>query len=180
MPVLWSLLLLANALPAAVPAATVQLSSGPSQVLIEQLPERQDINFELFVGNPGAVALTISKLQVSAYDAEGRLLLRRLLDDNGVRPSIQTLPERTVAAGQTLTVFNPFASFGKELALVRLHFEMTLEAAEGDAETTATLDVLPQRHAGHGALRLPRQVFAAQPQPRQPGDRQRRQPGGGP
>jgi murein DD-endopeptidase MepM/ murein hydrolase activator NlpD len=151
-----SLLVALLATPAHVAApATVHLRSGPARVLIEQLPERQDLNFELFVDNPGAAALTIGKLQVSAYDAHDRLLLRRLLDDNGVRPSIQTLPERTVAAGQTLTVFNPFASFARDLPLARLHYEMTLATADGAGETVATLDVLPQRHAGHAALRLP-------------------------
>jgi hypothetical protein len=97
----------------------VRLSSGPSTVRVEQLPDRQDLNFEIFIDNRGATPLSLRVLQVSAFDAAGRLLLRRQLDDNGVRPSIQTLPERSIAAGQSLTVFNPFSSFGKELDLAR-------------------------------------------------------------
>src|SRR6187549_3257448 len=102
-----STLLLAAALAAPAPVLTV----APARPLVEEWPERRDLNFELLVDNLGGPARELVAIEVSAYDAQGRLQLRRRLDGNGVRPSIRTVPERELPAGGKLTVFNPFASF---------------------------------------------------------------------
>jgi hypothetical protein len=127
----------------------VHPSSGPSTVRIERCPTGGP-ELEIFIDNRGATPLSLRVLQVSAFDAAGRLLLRRQLDDNGVRPSIQTLPERSIAAGQSLTVFNPFSSFGKELT-ARLHYQLTLADADGETEHVAGIDVCAARARQDGA-----------------------------
>lgn len=149
--------LLATALApaAAANAQTVTLSSGPARVLVERVADRQDVNFEIFIDNPGAVPLEISEVVLSVYDKAGHLLQRRLVDGNGVRPSVHTLPERKVAAKSKLTVFNPFPSFGKELELARLTYQVTLQSEDRKTRTTASLEVSPVEYLGKTALRLP-------------------------
>lgn len=101
-------------------------------------------------------ALLLRRVQVSVRDAQGRLLERRLLDGNGVRPSIQTLPLREVPAGTTLTVFNPFPSFGRDLRIASLHYEMTLSAdAKGAPEIVRTIEVKPLLRDALTTLSLP-------------------------
>ena len=149
-------LLLPTPATAAAPADVLQLSSGPSRIYIETLPDRQDLNFELFLRNNGTTPLSLRRVQVSVRDAAGRLLERRLVDGNGVRPSIQTLPARAVPAGSTLTMFNPFPSFGRDLAIASLQFEMTLSGEAKDApEIVRSIEVRPLARPGRTPLVLP-------------------------
>ena len=149
-------LLLPTPASAATPDDVLQLSSGPSRIYIETLPDRQDLNFELFLRNKGAAPLSLRRLQVSVRDSAGRLLERRLLDGNGVRPSIHTLPARDVPAGGTLTMFNPFPSFGRELQIGSLQFDMTLSGDAKDApEIVRSIEVKPVARQGLTALVLP-------------------------
>ena len=150
-----ALLLPTRADPTAA-ANVLQLSSGPSRIYIETLPDRQDLNFELFLRNSGAVPLSLRRVQVSVRDAAGRLLERRLVDGNGVRPSIDTLPARDVPAGGTLTMFNPFPSFGRELKIASLQLEMTLSGeARGAPEIVRSIEVRPIARQGLTVLLLP-------------------------
>ncbi len=140
----------------AAAADLLELSSGPSRIHIETLPDRQDLNFEFFLRNNGDAPLSLRRVQVSVRDAQGRLLERRLLDGNGVRPSIQTLPLREVPAGTTLTLFNPFPSFGRNLKIATLHYEMALSTAAKDApEIIRVIEVRPLLRAGRTTLSLP-------------------------
>lgn len=149
-------LLLPTPARAATPVDVLQLSSGPSRIYIETLPDRQDLNFELFLRNNGSVPLSLQRVQVSVRDAAGGLLERRLVDGNGVRPSIHTLPARDVPAGATLTMFNPFPSFGRELQIASLQFEMTLSGDARDApEIVRSIEVKPVARQGLTALVLP-------------------------
>ena len=150
-------LALAATTPATAPAAAPapMLSAGPERILIEEWPQRRDLNFELFVDNVGGPARELVAIELSAYDAQGRLQNRRLLDGNGVRPSIQTVPERQVPAGGKLTVFNPFASFARTQALARLHYTLRFQGPEGTPEVASELDVRPRARAGATPLRLP-------------------------
>ena len=54
-------LLLPTPATAAAPADVLQLSSGPSRIYIETLPDRQDLNFELFLRNNGTTPLSLRR-----------------------------------------------------------------------------------------------------------------------
>ena len=141
---------------AAADADSLQLSSGPTRIYIEALADRQDVNFELFLRNDGPVALSLRRVQLSVRDAQGRLLERRLIDGNGVRPSIQTVPTRDVPAGASLTVFNPFPSFARDLPIATLQYQLTLSAEADDApELVRSIEVHPLSRPGLTALDLP-------------------------
>lgn len=135
--------------------AAVQVSSVPAQAWIEDLPDRQDLNFDLLLRNDGATALELAAVEMEAFDAGGHLLLRRRLDGNGVRPSVMTVPDRNLAAGQSLTVFNPFPSLARDLPLARLHYRLRFESPDGKQVQTAELDLRPRRREQHARLRLP-------------------------
>ncbi|KFN43783.1 M23 family metallopeptidase [Arenimonas oryziterrae] len=133
----------------------VGLSAAPGTVYVERLPDVQSLNFELLLVNRGAVALDIDRIQLSAYDAQGALLLRRLVDGNGVRPSIGVIDGRRIAPGQTLAVFNPFHSLARELPLARLHYDIDLSNEDGSHTLTRSLDVAPVAYENRSELLLP-------------------------
>ena len=139
--------------PASAPPPTLRV--GPGKVLVEEWPERRDLNFEIFVDNAGGPERELVAIEVSAYDAQGRLQSRRLLDGNGVRPSIQTVPERKLPAGGALTVFNPFASFARSQALAKLRYELRFEGPQGTPETRASVDLAPRAAVPAAGARLP-------------------------
>jgi murein DD-endopeptidase MepM/ murein hydrolase activator NlpD len=147
---------LAALLLATAAAAAPTLHAGPERLLVEEWPGRRDLNFELYVDNAGGPARELVAIELSAYDAQGRLQLRRLLDGNGVRPSIRTVPERELPAGGKLTVFNPFASFARTQELARLHYELRFADAQGENEVSSGIDLRPQASPpGARGLRLP-------------------------
>ena len=149
-------LALMPATAAAVDPDLLSLSSGPSRIYLETLGDRQDVNFEFFLHNPGKVALSLRRVQVSVRDAQGRLLERRLIDGNGVRPSIQTVPDRELPAGGSLTVFNPFPSFARALPIASLQYEFTVAAStDGARDIVRTIEVHPLSRAGLTTLDLP-------------------------
>ncbi len=143
----------ATAAPPPPPVPT--LRAGPETLRIEEWPARRDLNFELLVDNAGGPARELVAIELAAYDAQGRLQLRRLLDGNGVRPGIQTVPERSLPAGGSLTVFNPFASFERRQALARLHYTLTFSGPEGTPNTRAQIELAPRAIDTATALRLP-------------------------
>jgi murein DD-endopeptidase MepM/ murein hydrolase activator NlpD len=147
-------LVLAFAL-AATTAPPPSLRIAPGTVFVEEWPERRDLNFEILIDNAGGPARELAAIELTAYDAQGRVQLRRLLDGNGVRPSIRTLPDRDVPANGALTVFNPFASFSRAQSLSKLHYELRFEGPEGTPETRATIDVAPRVSAPAAGAALP-------------------------
>jgi hypothetical protein len=142
-----------SAAPAAAPPPSLRVA--PAAVYVEEWPERRDLNFEILVDNSGGPARELAAIELSAFDAQGRLQLRRLLDGNGVRPSIQTLPDRQLPANGKLTVFNPFASFARSQQLSKLHYELRFDGPEGTAPTRAAIDVSPRVAAPTAGASLP-------------------------
>lgn len=133
----------------------VRIAYEPTTVYRERIGSDLALNFELRVDNRSDTALSIDRLEVSAYDANGALLLRRFVDGNGVRPSLQTLGDRDIAAGQGLTVFNPFERFPAELPIVRLNYRLELSNEDGNRKTVRDIDVAPADYHNDQALHLP-------------------------
>lgn len=133
----------------------VRVAAEPATPLFERYGDSRALNFELRIDNRSDTALAVDRLQVSAYDAAGALLLRRFVDGNGVRPSMQTLGGRDIAAGQGLTVFNPFERFPAELPIARLSYRIELSNEDGSRNTVRDIDVVPTDYRNHQSLHLP-------------------------
>ncbi|MFT3807925.1 M23 family metallopeptidase [Arenimonas sp.] len=151
--------LLLSLLPLAALAADdgpdVRIAAEPATIRFERFGDHRALNFELRIDNRSDVAVAIDRLQVSAYDAKGELLLRRFVDGNGVRPSVQTLGGRDIAAGDGLTVFNPFERFPAELPIARLSYRVELSNEDGSRKAARDIDVAPSDYRNGQSLRLP-------------------------
>lgn len=147
------------AVPAPVPtpvadgAITVQVRPAPAYIEIGD--HGQLVNCDLVVSNTSTVDWTLSKLQVSVFDRTGALAFRSFINDNGVSPSITTVPNRALGAGQRVLLMNPLYLLPRDLELARLRFELTYERADGDQQLTASAEVNPVVYATRAQLRLP-------------------------
>ena len=93
---------------ATAPAAAQQVGvvALPAQPLLEATRDGQDLNFDLIFDNPGDQALTLVGLEVTLFDAAGKFLGQRRLDQNGGETTmgIVTVPNRTPVSYTHLTL----------------------------------------------------------------------------
>jgi hypothetical protein len=146
---------------AAVLLFSVTITTIPAVPLIEQTRTGQAINFDLLLENSGGETLTIEQVEATVVDANGAMFMQKRLTSNG--NSIATLPNRELAAGRKLVIFNPFPEFeaGLDLHAIRYDIDMGKERASITVrprvyQTKANL-ILPLRgrmfvHDGHDFL----------------------------
>lgn len=154
MTLLHRTLLLALCLPAGVAAnavSEVQIMSAPATIYLEQMPDAQHLNFDLVVDNGSEVALDIDRIELSVFDRDGALLLQRFVDSNGVRPSLDVLGDRSVAARTRRSVFNPFPAFAQELDIALLRIDIELSNGDGSVGITRSLTIKPTVFRNHVA-----------------------------
>lgn len=131
-----------------------RLSVLPATPLIEVTQDGQRLNFDILVDNATGRPLELVTVRAVVRDASGAVARRIEVNDNGVAPGIQTLPERKYAAGERRTVFNPFHSFPARLPLARIDYELVFRG-EGGKEVVSTVAVQPRAYRTRTRLRLP-------------------------
>lgn len=136
-------------------AGPVRVTAQPQQIWIEAGNAAQSLNFDFLVANKGNTPLAIDRIEVIAYDAADKPVLRRFIDSNGFAPSIDTVPGRTIAAGAQVLVFNPFHTFGPDIELHRLTYKFSLSIPQEEPEASATVTVEPRVYRSKTALSLP-------------------------
>jgi hypothetical protein len=152
-------LLAASTLAAPLDTPMVSVRAAPERVLIEE-GASQYLNFDFVIRNEGVDTLEISRIELSVYDADGALQLRKLVNENGPSPSARVLaPDRVLAPGATGMVFNPFFEFPREVQLARLRYDVELRARRADGErgepVVRTVEVAPGRYAPRTRLAMP-------------------------
>lgn len=135
--------------------AAVELAARPQAVLIEESATARSLNFDLLIRNAADVPLDVDEIKLSVYDRAGALVLRRLVDGNGTRPSIRTIDAGTIAPGGTALVFNPFHRFDRDVDLARLVYDVKLSGKDGTPAYSAQLTVEPRPYATKTPLVLP-------------------------
>jgi hypothetical protein len=141
--------------------APVKVTVKPEQPLIERRDTQQLINFDFVLENTGSKPLHLNRIEISVFDSEGKLELRRELDENGHPSGMTTIEMRNLPAGTAIGIFNPFFSFGDEITLAKLSYQFFFN--EPDYRTATPLDsqyvrevtVTPQQYMGKTELILP-------------------------
>ncbi|MDZ7827388.1 MAG: M23 family metallopeptidase [Gammaproteobacteria bacterium] len=78
------------------------------------------LNFDLLLENTRSVPVTIDYLEIEAFDADGRLVLRRHLGGGGNPAAVAMLPRRVVPPLGRLHLFNPFPVLPADLEFATL------------------------------------------------------------
>ena len=105
---------------ASSPPAPVKVTVKPERPLIERRETVQLINFDFVVENTGTKPLHLNRIEISIFDSENKLQLRRQLDENGRPSGMTTIEKRDLTPGTAIGIFNPFFSFGEEVSLAKL------------------------------------------------------------
>ena len=142
-------------------SAPVKIRIAPEQPLIERRGPEQHLNFDFLLENTGTKALRIVRIELSIYDADNKLELRRMIDENGSPSGISTIPQREFAPGNLLGIFNPFYSFGEETKLIEMRYRFFFAPSDTklsspiDYESLAEVSISPQDYRGKTELELP-------------------------
>jgi hypothetical protein len=138
---------------AALLFATVTVTASPQPIYIEAAEHSQSLNFDLIVTNGLEEPVDLDEVQLSAFDRDGKLLLCRLIDGNGTRPSILTADAGSLAPNATAMLFNPFHQFEPDLDLHMLRYDLKFSSKDGSR--TVSVEIRPQTYHAHARLVLP-------------------------
>lgn len=140
--------------PARADADAVRVTVRPQQVYIERASSGQLLNFDFLLENLTADKLRITAIRVYVFDPRGRLVLKRLLDEHGLSPGIETIPKKEIAGRGSLYLFNPFHSFDHALDIKTLKYEFLFAAGDGPI-LKASASVVPVEYRTKTNLSLP-------------------------
>ena len=140
-------------LPAAADAGTIDLTTLPSQPLIEVSDSAQILNFDVMLQNNTQESLEVSRFELTVLGPAGELVAQRRLDTNGM--GILTLANRVVEPGAKIVLFNPLHSWAKDLPMGRLRLDIGLDAGEESEKYQASLELHPLVYENKSALILP-------------------------
>jgi hypothetical protein len=101
----------------------VSIVVKPARALVEKGETRQFLNFDFLVSNNSKDTLTLTKVLISVFDKQDKLVLSKFLDNNGTAPSITLIPNREFAGPSSKLIFNPFADFNLTTSVYRLKYE---------------------------------------------------------
>lgn len=150
-----------HVVPAAPAPAPVKVTVKPERPLIERRDALQSINFDFVLENTGSKLLHLNRIEISIFNREGKLELRRELDENGHPSGMTTIETRDLSAGGAIGVFNPFFSFGDEISLTKLSYQFFFNEPDYrtgtplDSQYVAQVTVTPQKYIGKTDLVLP-------------------------
>jgi Peptidase family M23 len=144
-----------------VPNPAVEVKVLPAHPLIEQRGPVRLLNFDFVLRNTGATALHLNRIQISLYDAAGKLAWQRELDENGHPSGMGTIEDRELKPGGALAIFNPFYEFGLELPLTNMRYRFFFNdpgyetATPLDFQSFVEVSVNPVDYPGKTDLILP-------------------------
>ena len=64
-------------------------------------------------------------IEVSVLDHAGKLQVRKLVTDNGIKPSIELTDATKLEPGRSKLIFNPLFSYDPDLELRTLKYQFT-------------------------------------------------------
>jgi hypothetical protein len=136
-------------------AAAVNLTIEPKPAYIERGANVQIVNLDLILENTTDEPLDVDEVQLSIRDRAGKLVLRKFIDGNGVRPSIRTIDLAEVPAKGKALLFNPFERFDRDLELTTMQFDLKLSSRDGQRRHSASVTVEPREYQAKAQLQLP-------------------------
>ena len=126
----------------------------PARPLIARSRLGRELNLDLVVKNTTGRPLELVTVRAAVFDPSGAVTRRLEVNDNGIAPGIETLPNRRVGPGEARTVFNPFHTFAADVPLDRVDFELVFRDGEG-RDVVSRLSVRPVEYRTKTRLRLP-------------------------
>lgn len=134
--------------------SSLAASVVPRRPIIERTSNAQILNFDLVIENVGPRRL-LDRIELSVFDRNDQLAIRKYVGHHGVSPGILTIPKLAVDSGGRLGVFNPFFSFDQAVDLARLRYTLSFTTEAGAPAGQVDVDVRPVDYQPKAALRIP-------------------------
>jgi hypothetical protein len=135
-------------------AEAVRVTVKPDPVYIERSESGQHLNFDFLLENRTGRELLLTSVEVSVFDARGRLLRREFVDRFS-RASLELTPRRALRPNRASLVFNPFHSVAASVPLKTLRYEFAFATEDGTVRHTSVAEVVPVLYETKTALVLP-------------------------
>jgi hypothetical protein len=98
----------------------------------------------------------VERIDLSVYDREDRLVRRQFIWSHGAAsPGLLTVPDRTIPARGSLSLFNPFYSLPADLAVGRLRYDFVFGTTGIQPVASVGIDVRPVEYRSRVRLVLP-------------------------
>ena len=146
--------LVAHVASAAEPAQSLQVTVVPAQPLLERTLYGQAMNCDFRIANRGAEALELRVVNLAVRDRSGALIAKLELNDNGIAPGIEIVPNRKLEPGGGITLFNPFHTLAAQWPLASLDYTFRFGGGK-DGDVVQRVRVEPKPYATRTKLRLP-------------------------
>lgn len=135
-------------------ALQVTVAVVPAQPLLERTLYGQAMNCDFRLANRGSQELELRVVNLAVRDAKGALIAKLELNDNGIAPGIEIVPNRKLAAGASLTLYNPFHTLAAQWPLASLEYAFRFSGGK-DGDVVQSVRVEPKAYATRTRLRLP-------------------------
>ena len=145
-----ALLLLATL---ALPAQQVRVETIPAQPVLERHRTHLSLQCDFRITNGGATPVSLDELVLLERDDHGELMRRRFANWNGTAPSIVTVIDGPVPAGEMIHIFNPFHHFEVDGQPGRLEFQFHFRS--GGERWVETVAFAATVYRTRTALRIP-------------------------
>jgi hypothetical protein len=132
----------------------VLVSAKPARVHLVASDTAQHLNFDFVLTNRSDKTLVLNKIELSVFDAAGKLARREFFDEHG-RKSLELTPSPVLDEGQSMLVYNPFHTFGPEVPLDKLQYEFSFRTEDRGTELQSRIVVSPVAYESKTDLILP-------------------------
>ena len=146
--------LVAHGVSAAEPAQSLQVTVVPARPLLERTLYGQAMNCDFRIANRGSEALELRVVNLAVRDKSGALIAKLELNDNGIAPGIEIVPNRKIEAGSGITLFNPFHTLAAQWPAASLDYTFRFGGGKG-GDVVQQVHVEPQPYVTRTKLRLP-------------------------
>ena len=86
----------------------IKIEHKPENPIKEKINNQCNLNFDFIVENNSKDTLKLTRLEVSVFDKNNKLIQQKFLDNNGTVPSINTIPNIQWNSVSKDLLFNPF------------------------------------------------------------------------
>ncbi|WP_179298703.1 M23 family metallopeptidase [Evansella halocellulosilytica] len=135
----------------------ISVKVQPEQVFVVKGRSQQTIHCDFIFKNMCDRNYQLSAIRMMAFDQSDYVISHKLINGNGLAPSITTFPQRVAIPDGSIHIFNPFHSFDLELNISYLDFVFTFATENGD-ELYAHATIRPVEYKTKTDLILPLKV----------------------
>lgn len=131
----------------------IRINIEPQVVLLERSASTQAVSFDFFLENLGAESARLTKIELSVYDRNANLELRKFLFSSALRHGDYEIAR--LEPKSSVFLFNPFETFAPQIELARMHYTFFFETNEGKKEFSSSVTILPTTFKPKTRLQLP-------------------------